>query len=218
MGYQLDTFETDPCLVQGSKAWLELRKTKITATDAAVCMGLNPWCKLMQRYEEKLGLCPPPFQNAAMARGVAYEEEARQCFEKLADIQVYPRVIVRDWQMASLDGIDFDDTCVVEIKVGGKKLHDLAKKGVVPVYYRCQVQHQIDLAGVDYAYFFSYRPAVFEINPFNGKFTGVVLEEAEGIIVPVERNDTFIKEMTMAEWAFYECLITKTPPREAVLI
>ncbi len=188
----------EPCIVQGSSEWLELRKTKITATDSSICMGLNPWRGTVRLYEEKLGLIPPQPINDAMQRGMDMEQEAREAFEKSTGYMVFPQVIVKDWQMASLDGIDLESTVQVEIKCGGKKLHDMAKKKVIPAYYRCQIQHQLLMTGLSYSYYYSY----------NG---------CEGIVLVVERNDEFIKEMVEAEWQFYECLMNKVPPVTKVM-
>ena len=41
-------------IIQGSQEWLDLRKTKITATDACVIMGESSWKTIIQLYEEKI--------------------------------------------------------------------------------------------------------------------------------------------------------------------
>ena len=191
----------DPCIVQGSPEWKELRKTKITATDVAAIMGLNPWKTALHLYEEKVGLRPEQERTAAMQRGIDLEETARAAFEKVTGITVFPRVIVKGWQMASLDGVDLEDTTHVEIKVGGKKLMQMARKSVIPLYYRCQVMWQIKLLELDRGNYFCYQE-----------------EPEEGILIPVTRDEPFIKEMVAACWQFYECLINRVPPTELVLI
>lgn len=209
----------NPCIVQGSSEWKALRKTKVTATDAAVIMGLNPWKTPLQLYEEKLDLVPEKPRNAAMQRGIDLEEEARACFERMTGTVVFPRVLVRDWQMASLDGIDFEDTCLVEIKVPAKKTHEMAKRNVIPAYYRCQVMYQIHLTNLDHGNYFSYRPhPMIESSDFEGLVKSPFEDWEEGIIIPVERNEEFIKDMVQACWQFYECLVNKVPPTELVLI
>jgi len=185
--------QQEPCLMQGSKEWLKLRKSRITATDAAICMGLNPWKDTLQLYNEKLDIIPQEDCNAAMQRGIDMEPIAREAFEKETGYLVFPQVIVQDWQMASLDGMDLHGFVQVEIKCGGKKLHDMAKKKVIPAYYRCQIQHQMLMTGLEYSYYYS----------FNGN---------EGIVLVIERNDDFIEEMVVAEKQFYECLISRIPP------
>lgn len=195
----------EPCIKQGSDAWLELRKTKVTATDASVVMGLNPWKDIVTLYEQKLDLRPPEVVNAAMQKGMDYEAEAREYFEAQTGTLLFPTVIVKDWQMASLDGIDLDEKVLLEIKCGGKKLHDLAKKRVVPKYYQCQMQHQMYLTNLHMCYYLSYRPEVVDI-------LGNVKQQREGIYFPVERDDAFIEEMVTEEWKFYECLRNRMPP------
>ncbi len=194
-----------PCVVQGSYEWKEMRKKHITATDVAACMGLNPWKDILQVYEEKKGIRLPEKMNAAMQRGHDLEEPARALFEKMTGVTVFPRVIIQDWRMASLDGIDLDDACLVEIKCGGKKLHDMAKRKVIPAYYRCQVMWQIDITNLDHGNYFSYQDDLKDDE-------GLIIRPEEGIILNVERNDEFIKEMRSAAWYLYECLQTNTPP------
>lgn len=203
----------DPCLMQGSVEWKELRKTKITSSDAAICMGLNPYPEkdIVSLYEEKMGLrpefTPNFFQKQAMNRGTKYEEAARSYFERNAGVLLFPKVVISDWQMTSLDGIDLDETLMLEIKVGGKKLHDLAKKGKIPVYYRCQMMHHLCLMPhLRECHYLSYQPAILDED-------GEEVTPEEGVALIVERDDAFIEELVEAEWYLYDCMQTKTPPK-----
>lgn len=202
----------EPCLMQGSQEWKDVRKTKITATDAAICMGLNPYKDIFQLYEEKMDIIPEQPKTAAMLRGSLLEEPARLLFEKMTGITVFPYVVIKDWQMASLDGIDLDETHMVEIKAGGKKLHDMAKKKRVPPYYRCQMMHQLHLKPhLKEMSYFSYQPATLNED-------GDVIKPEEGIIIEIKRDDDFIEEMVKAEWYLYECLRNRTPPKLTVMV
>ena len=95
----------------------------------------------------------------------------------------------RDWMIASLDGIDSGGKNIVEIKCPSNEDHRFAEINKrVPEKYYPQLQHQIEVCGVDRAYYFSY---------FN---------EDETVLLEIGRNDAYIKDMLEKEEKFYECL------------
>lgn len=183
-------------LIQGTPEWHALRKTKITATDACVIMGASPWKTRIQLYHDKLSNEPPMVPNARMQRGIDLEPIARDLFILRHGIHVEPKVIIKDWAMASLDGIDSSRKHVLEIKCPGEKDHITAISSKVPDHYYPQVQHQMYVCDVDQMYYFS--------------FDGI-----EGVTVKVKRDDEYIKKMVEEEKKFYECLMTRTPPEPA---
>lgn len=181
---------------QGTDAWLELRKTKVTATDAMAIMGVSPWTNALELWQEKVGLKEPKSINSAMTRGMLLEPKARACYEKMTGELMLPEVVlhpVDDWMMASLDGLSLDRKKILEIKCTSRKNHDIAKNGQIPEYYIPQVQHQIYVAGVDTCEYFS--------------FDGV-----DGVVVVVRRDDAYIARMIEKEREFYHCMITFTEP------
>ncbi len=95
--------------------------------------------------------------------------------------------------MASFDGIDPEGKCVVEIKCPNKDDHLMAFNGGIPEKYFAQLQHQMEIAQVEMAYYFS----------FDGKI---------GIPVKVYRDDKFIKDMISKERIFWECMQEFIPP------
>lgn len=183
---------------QNTQEWLDFRRNKIGASDAAAIMGLSPWRTRYQLWEEKV-YGKEQTQTGAMKRGSYYEEEARSEFEKMTGLSVKPKVIVsdeRDWQMASLDGISFDGTVFTEIKVPNKEIHELAKNGVIADYYNIQMQHQYATSSkLEKGLYFSYLP-----------------DQKEGILVEVKRDDLLIEQMLEEEEKFYELMLSKTPP------
>src|ERR1700752_2200587 len=106
---------------QGTQERLELRKTKITATDAIVIMGASNWKTKVHLYHEKLSNDPPMPSNERMKRGIDLEPVARDLFTIQTGIFMEPKVIVKDWTMASLDGISELGQCILEIKCPGEK-------------------------------------------------------------------------------------------------
>lgn len=182
-------------LLQGSDLWLQYRKTKITATDAAKIMNLSPFCTALQLWEEKLGLREPQALNDKMREGSLLEEKARNFLNKKMHLNFKPAVLestIHPFAMASLDGIDFDGS-ILEIKCG-KASHELAKNHEISPYYLAQLQHQMFVSDTNYVAYFSYR------------------SDEDNIIWTVKRDDTFIERMIEAEKEFYRCLMEFTPP------
>ena len=178
---------------QGSKEWHDLRKTKITATDSCVIMGASPWKTKLQLYHEKISDTNTTYKNQYMQRGLELEPIARELFNIKTGWDMKPTILVKDWAMASLDGRDASVGCIVEIKCPGEKDHALAIQGKIPPHYYPQIQHQIYVAQVQFAFYFS--------------FDGV-----DGVIVEVKRDDDYIANMVQEELKFLKCLQDKTPP------
>ena len=128
-----------------------------------------------------------------MLGGLLLEPIARDLFSLKTGILVEPKIVIKDWAMASLDGISEDGQTMVEIKCPGEKDHTEALLGKVPVHYYPQLQHQMYVTGLDSMYYFS--------------FDGV-----DGVVVPVLRDQAYIDKMVDEEYKFYQCLVNKTAP------
>ncbi len=178
---------------QGCPEWHALRKTKITATDSCVIMGASHWKTRVQLYNEKLSNEEPTPPNERMKRGTDLEPIARDLFNVKTGWKMKPAVVVKDWLMASLDGLDESVGAIVEIKCPGEKDHATAVRGKVPDHYYPQLQHQMYVAGVQVAYYFSF-------------------DGMDGVTVTVQRDDEYIDKMLEEERKFYDCLINRTPP------
>lgn len=189
-------------LEQGSQTWLEARQQKITATDASIITGVNPWCNPYILWKRKLGLEPPQPITPAMERGMRMEDEARRAFEEYTNIKVKPVVVEsadKSWMMASLDGLDASRKHQVEIKCPNPATHAMAKAKQVPKYYEAQIQHQLAVTGLEWSYYFSY-------------------DGSEGAIVEVERDQAFIDEMIEKEEDFFRRLREFDPPPQSHLV
>jgi putative phage-type endonuclease len=176
-------------LQQNSEEWHLFRKNKIGASDAPIIMDVSPWKNIIQLWEEKLGI-GETYQSDRMKRGHDLEDEARRHFETHVGFSVSPKVVVHpthDWMMASLDGICAEGKTIVEIKCPGEADHETALKGSVPDKYYPQLQHQIEVAGVEKSYYYS----------FDGH---------KGVTLVVFRDDKYIKELIEKEKEFYECV------------
>lgn len=180
-------------LIQGSSEWLAFRKNKITATDAAVIMGVSPWKTRIQLYHEKISEENNSFTNAAMQRGTDLEPIARELFSIQTGIDVTPAIVVKAWAMASLDGISACGRHIVEIKCPGSSTHAIALSGKVPAYYIPQLQHQMYVCDVEKIYYYSF-------------------DGTDGVLIEVARDDDFIKKMVIEESKFLECIFNRIAP------
>ncbi len=181
---------------QNTPEWLEMRRSKIGASDAAAIMGVCPYATPYQKWEEKV-LGKSTYQNEAMRKGHELEPIARALFEETTGITTMPKVCFSseyEWQMASLDGISFDGDFVLELKCPTKrKLFDDALKGRVPEFYKVQHQHQFSVSKAKkgaFAVFFQNEIAIVETFP----------------------DDKFIKKMIKSEEKFYQLMVDKIPP------
>ncbi len=186
-------------LVQGSKEWLEFRRSHIGGSDAGIIMGVNPWTTPYQLWEQKVIGKEVP-ENEAMSRGKRLEPIARDLYIEMTGIYVKPAVCIHvfdlPWMMASLDGISICDDLVVtgiEIKCAGITDHELAKLGYIPEKYVPQCQHILEVCGLDEMDYFS----------FDGK---------EGVIVKVKRDQSYIDEMVKKEYEFWQRIQNLDPP------
>lgn len=180
------------CLIQGTESWKEMRKTKISSTDASIICGSNPFCTPHKLWLRKMDLIPEEEVNQKMTRGTLLEPVAREWLEKQHGIKCMPKVLFKDFAMASLDGMSECSKFIVEIKCG-EKAFSSAYDGNIPKYYVDQIFHQMHVADVDLAYYVA----------FNGE---------TGIIIDVKRDQKLIDEMIKKEEEFYECLLQYTPP------
>ncbi len=176
-------------LEQGTYEWLTFRRSHVCASDAPVIMGLSPYKTKEQLMDEKLRYYEQHC-NPYMQRGKDLEPLALECFEKETGLIMFPMVGVHDeidWMAASFDGVSICRKFIVEIKCPGKRGHAMAMKGVVPMNYYPQVQHQICVSDVEFAYYYS--------------FDGV-----EGKIIKVDRDQEFIEKMVDTERDFWNTL------------
>jgi len=133
-----------------------------------------------------------------MQRGLELEPEARKAFEAMTGEFVNPEFRLHPdikWMGASFDGIN-ESGVICEIKCPGKDDHVCAVAGKVPEKYMPQLQHQMYVAQVGQAYYFSYRPG--DLEPC--------------AIIHVSADREFQKKMIAAEKEFWDMVQSKTPP------
>ena len=186
-------------LIQGSDEWLQMRKSKIGASDASAILGISPWKSALKLWEEKLSMTTQTFKSSSMQRGIDLEPMARELFTAKTGIEINADVRFSnkyEWMMASLDGIDVKNSHIVEIKCPNSKDHSIAVSGKIPDHYYPQLQHQMAVCEVDEMFYFSF-------------------DGFDGVIVKVKRDDEYIENLIQKEQEFYECMINRTPPKSS---
>ena len=173
---------------QRSREWLQWRSTKICASDAPIIMEHSPFKTVEQLFVEKIK-CFESAPNPYMLRGIELESVALEEFEKATGLIMFPCVGEHEcgWMAASFDGMTIEQDAIVEIKCPGKKDHAVALEGNVPGKYVAQLQHQMYVADLHLAYYYS----------FDGN---------KGVIVEISRDDTYCKIMLEKEFEFWQRL------------
>lgn len=186
-------------LIPNSKEWLEYRRTRIGASDTPIIMGVSPFKTPYQLWESKLYGNTEQL-NSAMRRGMERESIGVEAAQKKLGVFFEPKIVQHpdiEWRFCSLDGIDMMGEVAIEIKWCNKKVHDMAKRGVVIDYYFPQIQSQLACTGLDKMWFVS----CYEENGVN-----------EFEFVEVKRDDLFIEKMIEKEKEFYEKYLSIAEP------
>lgn len=128
---------------QGSDAWHEWRKGRLTATDAAILLGLNQYVTTFKGWQRKIGQAEGQVVTPAMLRGQRDEPIARLMFYDESGISMTPCCIESEIHLflgASLDGISDCGRYLLEIK--SQDIERIKANGI-PAYHMCQMQHQL---------------------------------------------------------------------------
>lgn len=171
--------------------WHNWRNQGIGSSDAPVIMGVSPWTTPAQLWEERVHGAKRE-DNASMKYGREMEEHARRFFEKKMNVQVFATREEHKsikWMRATLDGIDIDRKVMVEIKCpSNRKLNHK-----VPDHYYPQLQHQLEVTGLDGMYYCSF-------------------DGTDGVILEVPRDPFYIKSLVQEESKFWNCILELEMP------
>ncbi|MCB1666530.1 MAG: YqaJ viral recombinase family protein [Pseudomonadales bacterium] len=185
-------------LEQGSADWLAHRQQYRNASETPAVMGVSPWMSPYQLWELRTGRRQQEV-TYPMERGLRLEQPARVAYEALTGHVVQPITLVEGDYSASLDGLTFDGSLLVEIKCpvrgAGSTLWEQISQGEVPEHYRLQVQHQLMVSGAEQAELFVYDE-----------------ELGKGIVLPIP-PDPASHEAIRAAWdLFMPHIEADTPP------
>jgi putative phage-type endonuclease len=147
-------------ILQHTKLWFTTRTRMITCSDMASVLGENPYSTRQQVFLKKTGQSRPFTGNAACDYGTKMEPVAMAKYIEVTGNKVWPEDVglLQHPDYASIggspDGITLDGI-LIEIKC------PLTRKiipGVVPGYYRAQLQILMQIMGLELAHFVQYKP------------------------------------------------------------
>lgn len=186
-------------LIQGSEKWLEFRKTKIMASDIPIILGISPYNTPYGLWLEKTGRKGPKKATQAMTYGLAKEDAGRQIAAAELGVVFKPQVVESDSApiaAASLDGLSFDLSQAVEIKVVNKlDWQEIAITYEPLKFHYMQIQWQLYVTGLNVI-------NCIYLNPMDDNY----------LILGIKRDENAIKECRLAAVDFYDCIINNTPP------
>jgi len=202
---------------QKSIEWLKQRKGKLTSSDSATALGINPYETPEKLFFKKCGISEPFTGNEATKHGERYESEAIDIYCKIMNKKNYEFGLISyddiserkehydipyslSFLAGSPDGVaidldDSEDEILLEIKC---PIRRKIIPGYVPAYYYSQVQLNLEIADIDKADYVEYIPA--GISPF-------FLREPVLNIVRVHRDRQWFLENSYKMYMFWTAVI-----------
>ena len=176
-------------LHQNTPQWHRWRMQGIGASDAPVIMGETAFKTPLTLWSIKTGRMQEGSAGPAARRGRELERFARHAYERQTGIQVEPLCLVHEefeWMRASLDGLSFDGSTLVEIKCP-LSLRDRAsaQEGRIPSHYHAQLQHQLEVSRAEQAHYWSFHGT-------------------DGILIEIRPDKEYAKRLVEAEAAFWQ--------------
>src|ERR1019366_7484586 len=174
-------------LRQNSNDWRDWRRGGLGSSDAPVVMGDSRWMMPRTLWEIKTHRSEEPERDSlATRRGRKLEAAARAAYEAETAEIMEPHCLSHDhlsWMRASLDGLNFDASLVLEIKCPLRSRdHALALEGQVPRHYYAQLQHQLEVSRARELHYWSFdgrRGALVKVMPDHGYIERLVQAEVE---------------------------------------
>ena len=175
-------------LHQNTPRWHDWRRHGVGSSDAPVIMGETAFRTAKMLWSLKTGKLGEARRSPAAQRGHLLESPARRAYERYSGITVEPVCMVHDefdWMRASLDGLTFEGSIVLEIKcpINGRD-HAAARAGRIPPQYYAQLQHQLEVSKAAELHYWS----------FDGH---------QGSLVRVQPNRDYLGRLIEAETAFW---------------
>jgi hypothetical protein len=168
--------------------WLEQRKWKLTSSDAATALGINPYKKPEELLLEKCGAGRKFFGNESTAHGEKYEDEAINRYEIVMGKENYNYGMIsfgdldpiRQTKESSrkyidkkyhflggspdgiaIDNLEYEGLCGIEVKCPMRRK---IKHGEVPGHYIPQIHLNMFILDLELFDFIEYIPYPTEIN------------------------------------------------------
>ena len=134
-------------LAQGSPEWLAHRRTTRNASDAPAMMGSSPYvtrAELVRQYATGVQREIDERTQAIFDRGHEVEPALRMFAERLVGEELYPITGVSDdgYLGASFDGVNFEETIIVEAKQTNASKMAAVRALQIPTQDYHQIVHQ----------------------------------------------------------------------------
>lgn len=204
-------------LFPSREEWMKGRKNHIGGSDAAACVGMNPYKDNVQLWEEKMGITVP--EDISDREYVRYGTEAETHLRALFSMD-YPQyqVIYEEnnmftnteylWMHASLDGELLDEDGrhgILEIKTTNilQSMQREKWNDRIPDNYYCQVLHYLAVTGYEFAVLKAQLKS-----EWGGKLQIITKHYF------IERKDVLedIRYLIEAERKFWNCVVTGRRP------
>lgn len=198
-------------------AWLDARKNHIGGSDAAACVGRNPYKDNVQLWEEKIGLVLP--EDISDRDYVRYGTEAEKYLRALFALDHPEYQVFYDennmflnpkypWMHASLDGELIDQRGrhgILEIKTTNILQSSQRRnwEGRIPDNYYCQVLHYLAVTEYDFA--------VLKAQ-LKSEWGGELHIEVRHYFIERKEVEEDIRELLDAEQRFWDCVVTGRRP------
>ena len=192
-------------------AWLEARKNHIGGSDAAACVGMNPYKNNVRLWEEKMGMVLP--EDISEKEYVQYGTEAEKYLRELFALDFPEYQVLYDennmflnpdfpWMHASLDGELVDQRGrhgILEIKTTNilRSMQREKWNDRIPDNYYCQILHYLAVTECDFAVLKARLKS-----EWNGE---LIIREKHYFIERSEVEED-IKMLVEAERRFWECI------------
>lgn len=192
-------------------AWLDARKNHIGGSDAAACMGMNPYKDNVQLWEKKMGLVLP--EDISDRDYVRYGTEAEKYLRALFALDHPEYQVFYDennmflnpkypWMHASLDGELIDQRGrhgILEIKTTNILQSAQKKKwdNRIPDNYYCQVLHYLAVTEYDF---------VVLKAQLKSEWDGELRIEVRHYFIEREEVEEDIRELVDAEKKLWDCV------------
>jgi putative phage-type endonuclease len=187
---------------QQTKEWLEFRRTRVGASDAAAILGISPWTTRNQLLKQKANGVEKA-STPEMRHGLESENAARSLFQSMTGIGTeQPDCLISPtlpWQIASLDGLSSDGLVGLEIKTSKtQELYEMAKSNIIPPHYMAQIQHQWSVVpGMSKHFYMVYDSLV-----------------DDAVIIETKKDQDYIDHMVKLEKEFWLELMDTLPTQE----
>ena len=148
---------------QGTPAWFNARKGKLTASNFGAACGVNPWCTRRKALREQLGLEKFSGPPEACLWGTRNEKNAiKDYMVRTGNVVVSKGLYTHPnypWLGGSPDGLVGDEG-MIEVKC---PFYKQVPHTTIPPHYYCQVNGLLEILNRQWCDFISWTPTAMKV-------------------------------------------------------